>query len=330
MSRVAQILPFIDFLEGIGAPVERGLEAHKLRPDLRERPYAVVGTAVAFGFAADMARQQGIEDFGWRVADPRLTQMSPRLRKALYRSPTLLHALERMCEGVRGESSNVRFWLEDRGDDFYLYHKGSLRVGVPGLDEASEMRTAIIVMVIRLFTGSDWVLPECGLTMKGTIGPLVREALPDTRILSARGYGWIRLPRSILACPPRILVPSEEVPRREGEEAPARELTNSLVQLLHSFPSAAMPSLHEVADIADTSVRSLQRELSRGGSSYREILQRVKFDQARELLKQRDVKILEIAYELGFGDAAHFTRFFRKIAGLTPREYRTEHTKQSD
>jgi AraC-like DNA-binding protein len=203
-----------------------------------------------------------------------------------------------------------------------------MAVGFRGADEASEMRTAIIILVIRLFTDSDWIPPECGLAMKGEIGPLVREALLGGRIWRTPDYGSIRLPRSILACPPKIPALGEDGPGVESGEAPALDLTGSLVQLLRPYRGEVMLSRHEVADMAGTSVRSLQRELSRAGSSYRDILQRVKFERGRELLKQPDLKIIEIAHELGFSEAAHFSRFFRKFAGMTPREYRTEHTKQ--
>ena len=46
------------------------------------------------------------------------------------------------------------------------------------------------------------------------------------------------------------------------------------------------------------------------------------FEQARELLGAGELPISEIASRLGYSDSAHFARAFRRIAGVSPREYR--------
>jgi hypothetical protein len=40
------------------------------------------------------------------------------------------------------------------------------------------------------------------------------------------------------------------------------------------------------------------------------------------LLENPDVKLIEVAFELGYSDPAHFTRAFRRWAGVAPREFR--------
>jgi AraC-like DNA-binding protein len=43
---------------------------------------------------------------------------------------------------------------------------------------------------------------------------------------------------------------------------------------------------------------------------------------AKELLMKRDQPIAMIALEVGFADQSHFTKAFRRLAGITPREWR--------
>lgn len=51
-----------------------------------------------------------------------------------------------------------------------------------------------------------------------------------------------------------------------------------------------------------------------------------RLDRAAELLSARpDRSITEIAFEIGFNDAAFFSRCFRRHFGVTPREWRTLH-----
>lgn len=44
--------------------------------------------------------------------------------------------------------------------------------------------------------------------------------------------------------------------------------------------------------------------------------------EARSLLKQTTLSIQEISYWLGFEDASHFTKSFKKLTALTPTQYR--------
>jgi AraC family transcriptional activator of pobA len=45
--------------------------------------------------------------------------------------------------------------------------------------------------------------------------------------------------------------------------------------------------------------------------------------EAKRLLYHTELSVKEIAFELGFQDAAYFTRFFKRLAGVTPLLYRT-------
>ena len=66
-------------------------------------------------------------------------------------------------------------------------------------------------------------------------------------------------------------------------------------------------------------------ELSRLGTSYSELIQQIRFEEAVRLLSSPAEKIIDIALELGYEDASHFARAFRRIAGTCPREYRKRH-----
>lgn len=64
----------------------------------------------------------------------------------------------------------------------------------------------------------------------------------------------------------------------------------------------------------------MYRQLS--GESLSEFISSVKFNRSKELLKQNHMKILEISRAVGFESASNFTRFFRRLAGMSPQEYR--------
>lgn len=58
------------------------------------------------------------------------------------------------------------------------------------------------------------------------------------------------------------------------------------------------------------------------GKSASEHIQDKLMDMAKEKIYDTEKTISEIAYELGFRYPQHFSRLFKKIAGITPKEYR--------
>lgn len=48
-----------------------------------------------------------------------------------------------------------------------------------------------------------------------------------------------------------------------------------------------------------------------------------RLQKAAEMLKNTDIHITEVAYEVGFRDVSYFVAFFKKKMGMTPKEYRS-------
>lgn len=63
----------------------------------------------------------------------------------------------------------------------------------------------------------------------------------------------------------------------------------------------------------------LQTEL---GKSAKAFIDEYVIMEAKSLLKQTTLSIQEICYWLGYEDASHFTKSFKKLANVTPSEYR--------
>jgi AraC-like DNA-binding protein len=69
------------------------------------------------------------------------------------------------------------------------------------------------------------------------------------------------------------------------------------------------------------SCRALQRELTRQGTSYTAILDRLRLDLAIDLLTERGIGVGETSRILGFSDSRSFYRAFKKWTGQTPQQY---------
>ncbi|CEE45759.1 Transcriptional regulator (fragment) [Xanthomonas citri pv. citri] len=59
------------------------------------------------------------------------------------------------------------------------------------------------------------------------------------------------------------------------------------------------------------------------GTPFKPMLQQLRIEKAKELLhQQRKLRITEVALKVGFGDLSHFEKSFRRLAGVSPREFR--------
>lgn len=60
------------------------------------------------------------------------------------------------------------------------------------------------------------------------------------------------------------------------------------------------------------------------GDTIERYLIRLRIEKAKELLTYKDINVSEVAYRLGYASAAHFSRQFKKIVGMSPSIYRDE------
>jgi transcriptional regulator GlxA family with amidase domain len=61
------------------------------------------------------------------------------------------------------------------------------------------------------------------------------------------------------------------------------------------------------------------------GESPMEFLLRSRIERAKQILVTSDRRMSEIAATLGFCDQSHFSRSFRRYAGVTPRQFARTH-----
>jgi len=96
----------------------------------------------------------------------------------------------------------------------------------------------------------------------------------------------------------------------------------TLRALLGPHLAEGYPSAQFAASLMDTSVRTLARRLAAHGVTYRTVVDELRFEVARDLLQNKSERIGDVASAVGFEDQTHFARMFRRIGGLSPRDFR--------
>lgn len=88
--------------------------------------------------------------------------------------------------------------------------------------------------------------------------------------------------------------------------------------------TAGFPASSEVANAFDIPERSFRRQLSLEDSSFRALLDEVRFTRARQLLQGSRLSVEAIAQQLGYAESAAFIHAFQRWAGCTPASFRQQ------
>ena len=84
-------------------------------------------------------------------------------------------------------------------------------------------------------------------------------------------------------------------------------------------------SLGQVAKAVNTSTFYFCKMFKKvTGINFTDYLSRVRIEKSKNLLLNPNLRISEIAFEVGFQSLTHFNRVFKKILGQSPTQYRAQ------
>ncbi|HEU6449153.1 MAG TPA: helix-turn-helix domain-containing protein [Verrucomicrobiae bacterium] len=159
------------------------------------------------------------------------------------------------------------------------------------------------------------LLTEWGLQ---TPADEVRKMFFDTRILSTRQHESVVKLLSIFA-EHLSMVSNQIVVQEQNSEPP---VITRAKQFINDHQDEEI-SLEQVADAVHTSKFYFCKMFKKStGINFTDYLSRVRTERAKNLLLNPNLRISEIAYEVGFQSLTHFNRVFKRILGQSPTEYR--------
>jgi AraC-like DNA-binding protein len=133
--------------------------------------------------------------------------------------------------------------------------------------------------------------------------------------------GYIAVPRSCLHQAVRRTDPKSAV-AYDPVLAGNFDYMDTLRAVLKSYLPDGYPSARFAAELMGVSERTLARRLSACGLRYGALIDEVRFAEAKKLLLKPGARIEDVAMSIGFNDQTNFTRMFRRVGGLSPREFR--------
>jgi len=148
----------------------------------------------------------------------------------------------------------------------------------------------------------------------------LEEAYFHTRVLPPREYEAVVRLLSIFA-QHLSLVSNQLLVQQNHAEPPVITQVKRFIQ----EHQAEDLTLAQVARSANASTFYFCKMFKKAtGLHFTKYLARVRIEKAKNLLLNPNLRISEIAYEVGFQSLTHFNRVFKKLVGQSPTEYRKQ------
>ncbi len=336
LTRAAMLAPIVAVLEHVGAPIDGLLARAGVPVWTRDHPEMLVPCCGIARLLAAGARTRQIVDLGFVAGRTARLQDLGLFGRLVRRSPTLGDALEVLVAEHPTFSSGFRLTLRRGGEQVELSQTFATKFvpSEPGWQQANHYVLMLLLGIVGLAGDPSWRPPEVCLQTAESI--VVREADPlaGAVLRFAQPATSFPIPRTLLARPLRRPpfdpgIPSDALDAWRAA-APAVDFLGSIVQAVETLSWDGYPDIHRTADFVGMSVRTLQRQLAEAGMTHEALVGRARFATAAAVLEETDLKILDIALDLGYSDHAHFTRAFRRWAGCSPQEYRRRRRRNPD
>jgi len=148
----------------------------------------------------------------------------------------------------------------------------------------------------------------------------LREAYFSTRVVPAKQHEAVVKLLTIFAQHLSILS-NQVVVQHENAEPPVITRAKEFIQE-HQTENLR---LGHVARACNTSTFYFCKMFKKvTGINFTDYLSRVRIEKSKNLLLNPNLRVSEIAFEVGFQSLTHFNRVFKKILGQSPTEYRAQ------
>jgi AraC-like DNA-binding protein len=201
--------------------------------------------------------------------------------------------------------------------------------GARGASQIYDAALSAFMNFMRDLCGSSWVPSEVLLARAPpeNSSPWRRLFRCPVRFNSDRSVlrfagNW--LSRPVAGADARVL--RELQKQASGLTQP--DLIEKLRRSLRVLLLSGISSGDTIADMLAMHRRTLNRRLKAQQTSFRRVLEDVRFDAARQLLHTTHLTVADVAAAIGYAGVSPFTRAFRRRSGTTPAGWR--HAARTD
>ena len=326
LTRAVQFAVMAEALEDSGVCPERLTRRLSIPMWQFYDPQELIPVRHIFQLIDLAAKATGSALLGFQIMDRAPVYRWGPLINFTAHAPSLYQGIKAFVRLLPVHGSSTQWWLEETADNVWLCRGGDSQFE-SGESLMTQYCLAGMVQMVRLGAGADWRPSIAKVQGANNLRLDETEMFCDTRLFPDPFVSAVAVPRSILSRPMsrRSL---QTVPNCDASDdemwttVPSSDFVGSLRQVIVTLVKEGYPHIKTAAEIAQLSVRALQRELQRQGTNYTQVVEGARFEAAKHLLEHTDSTVSDLAFDLGYSDLPHFIRAFHRWGGITPGEYR--------
>ncbi|MEZ9233347.1 helix-turn-helix domain-containing protein [Vibrio amylolyticus] len=258
-------------------------------------------------------------DFGQLIIDSCRSIYVPMFLSYLTKDTSLKDALDEFSLVLSKASSNAQVYTQKAGGKWWL---------VRDKTEANELwfkygeifSVLFLCELLGALTDGKWQPTEIGLQSGHDHEFRNLPNLNSAQFFCSRPTTALYISDSILASPVRL--PQRSEPSALLSIPSCDSFLGSFKLAIKPYVSMGKLPIKLAAEILDMNVRTLQRRLKEEGVLYGKVIEQLMLEQILELLKCDQLPITDVASKMGYSDSAHFTRAFKRLMHMTPKEYK--------
>ena len=327
LVRAAFIEPYRTVIRDNGIDANAWFKKVRLPETKLENPASLVPEITVWRLINQIAITEGIPDFGAQIAQAKPWIEIETMKPLLEMQPDLDSLLAEFCRVVPGSSSIVTFAHRVDGNTCYFEYLNDPLI--KGDIQMELYRGTRMIDLVRVFTGSYWRPSIVKLLMAENQVIRSNSMLQDCELEFSSGVTAIGFSANLLTLgrggrQPNLFnqgFTTDRIHTLAGETG----LVTAIEHILTNYITERDLSIELVADLIGVSPRNLQRTLKQYDCSYRQVLDDTRKRYALKCLQINRQSIGEVSKQMGYSDAAHFTRAFKKWTGLPPSDYQQSH-----
>lgn len=327
MVRVGATMELTAVLQSLGARPAQLLAEVGLDLTLFDNPNNLISFAARGHLLEHCVARTGCQHLGLLVGQRTGLESLGLVGSLVKYSPdvgTALQALVRFFH-IHTRAANVTVTVDGQLAYFGYQIK---QPGTAATDQVADGALAVLLNILRSLCGPGWKPSQvCFAHRKPNDIEPFRQFFRAPLVFNAEQNALVFLADWLTY---RLPVDDPELRRQLMEQVNRIEAhhPDSFPDQVRSVLRMALVTDHADADhiaaLFSIHRRTLNRRLNEDGISFKDLLDEVRYEIARQTLLDTDLQVGDVAATLGYADASAFTRAFRRWSGAAPAEWRSE------
>lgn len=316
---------FIHLFDGIAVDIYQIFKKNNIPNDVEYANYHFLPEETIKNLISNLGVSIPIKDFLIRVSLAIRRDYIPDFIKNIDAKTGVKEALEQCCKLISQHNTGAKIILKEVGGKWWLIRQKSFSNDVKF--QYGELFSVIFMNeLLNALIGSTWSPQEIGIQCNEINQLKLLPCFKNTQFYIGRPVTALYIPNTFIETDIDISL-TAGIATIQAENKYEMNFLSLFKLAIRPYLSTGKLPISLAADILNMNVRTIQRRLKSENTKYSTVIDEMLLEKMQDQLNNTELSITTISAQLGYSDAAHFTRAFKRLMNMTPKEYRKRNHK---